>query len=45
MSPKTNRKQDGAKDSLSSHLERIPEYWDRKGGWFQAVSREPQEVR
>ena len=21
------------------------EYWDRKGRWFQAVSREPQEVR
>ena len=22
------------KESLSSHLERVPEYWDRKGGWF-----------
>ena len=31
--------------AMESHLECIPEYWDRKGGWFEAVYREPQEVR
>ena len=45
MSTKSNRKSDSGKENISSHLKCIPEFWDRKGGWFQAVSREPQKVR
>ena len=40
VSAESNRKQDNGKENLSGHSECIPEYWNRKGGWLQAVSRE-----
>ena len=40
VSAESNRKQDNGNKNLSGHSKCIPEYWNRNGGWLQAVSRE-----
>ena len=41
MSTESDGKQDYGKENLLGHPECIPEYWNRKRGWFLAISREP----